>query len=270
MRLVCMPWYDLPETRAAHDALWARMAAELRRGGLAGIPDAIDWTVPYTAQWDRDDLLFGQACGYDVLLSAADVLQPIATPRYRIDGCVGHQYRSLVVVADSSAAGSIADLRGSRCVINTPSSHSGTNVLRALVAPLHAGGRFFSSVTISGAHERSLALIRAGHADVAAVDCVTYGLIRRHRPAELCGTRVMCETAAVPAPPYVTSRATGPDEVALLRRAVAVALADPALAGVRDQLAIAGADVLPVDAYAAIDELRRAADEAGYFEIAPA
>src|SRR5690349_5825637 len=92
-------------------------------------------------------------------------------------GCAKDMYRSFVVVHADSSARELVDLRGARCVINTPSSHSGMNILQSMIAPLHENGRFFSSVIVSGAHETSLSLILNQAADVAAVDCVTYALL---------------------------------------------------------------------------------------------
>jgi len=49
------------------------------------------------------------------------------------------------------------------------------NVLRREVAPLARERRFFSEAFMSGRHLDSIALIAAGKADVAAIDCVTFG-----------------------------------------------------------------------------------------------
>src|SRR5262249_11090948 len=153
-------------------------------------------------------------------LGHADRLRIVATPHFAFAGCDGPHYRSLIVVREGCPAASIEQLRGLRCVINTPTSHSGMNVLRSLVAPLHERGRFFGSVAISGAHELSIELLRADEADVAAIDCVTYGLLQRYRPSALEGTRVIHRTASVPAPPYVTSASTPNDVVGALRAAL--------------------------------------------------
>lgn len=262
----CLPWYDLAELRRATDALWRRVSDELRATGIAGVPDALNRRLHYEDQWSSGALLLGQACGYDVAIAYAHHLQLVSTPCYGLDGCDGPSYRSFVVVRADDPAATIEDLRGRRCLINTPTSHSGSNVLRSLVAPLSVDGRFFSSVTVSGAHETSLELLRAGDADVAAIDCVTFGLLRRVRPAALAGARVIHETVRVPAPPYVTSSSTPPQTVAALRRALATAVGDPAVAG---PLMMTGVEQLSADDYAPIIELERQADAHGYLELRP-
>ena len=160
MFLASLPWYDLKETRPATNALWRGLAKNLRSRGFRDVPEMLDRQIPYVAQWTSGKLLFSQACGYDILLSYPNDLQIVATPVYTASGCKGSNYSSIVVVRDDSPVEHIESLRGSRCVINTLNSHSGMNALRALVAPLHLNGKFFSAVALSGSHESSLRLPR--------------------------------------------------------------------------------------------------------------
>src|SRR4051812_2186966 len=200
MFLASLPWYDLPEIRSANDALWSHLAANLRTRGFTGVPERLDRSSHYREQWYSGELLFSQACGYNVL-NCPERLQLIATPVYSTPACGGGHYTSVIVVRHDSPAEHLEHLRGARCVINTLDSHSGMNVLRSLVAPLHSEGKFFSSVMMSGSHEASLRCIASGTADVAAIDCVLYALLERHRPEELRSTRVLCSSGRIPAPP---------------------------------------------------------------------
>lgn len=267
MSFACLPWYDLAEIRDATDALWRGLVAGLHARGIGGVPGALERRVHYEDQWSSGGLLLGQACGYDVLMAHAHHLRLVATPCYAADGCEGPTYRSLVVVRDGHPARSLAELRGARCVINTPTSHSGMNVLRSLVAPLSENGRFFASAVVSGAHETSLELLRGGHADVAAIDCVTYALLIRHRPEALAGTRIVHRTAAVAAPPYVTSATTPDHVVEALRAELAAATSRPADAAIMERLGLRGVEVLEIEAYEPIAELERMADGFGYTEL---
>ncbi len=138
------------------------------------------------------------------------------------------------------------------------------NALRALVAPLAREGRFFSDVRVSGAHLASLAAVARGEADVAAIDCVTYGLVARHRPAALAGTRVLCYTERAPGIPYVT-RADAPEaRVERLRSALAATFEAADLAAARDDLLLAGLEIVPLAAYERLAELERRAKRFGY------
>ncbi|MGH6899946.1 MAG: phosphate/phosphite/phosphonate ABC transporter substrate-binding protein [Geminicoccaceae bacterium] len=264
MSAASLPMYDLPEVRPAQDALWAGLARHLAREGVADVPAALACEDPAAALWSAPGLLFSQCCGYDLVNGYAGALRPLATPCYRASGCAGPSYRSIVVVAEDRAAGSLEDLRGAVCAINGWTSHSGMSALRALIAPLSRAGRFFAEVRVSGAHSASLAMVARGEADVAAIDCVVHALLARHRPAALHGTRPLAETASAPAPPFVTHARARDDVVARLRSALTRTFDDPALAAARADLLLAGIEILPLAAYDRITAFERLAARDGY------
>ncbi len=55
MTLACLPMYDLPEARAALDALWAGVARQLGRHGVADVP-ALDHEIAAGAAWSSPGL----------------------------------------------------------------------------------------------------------------------------------------------------------------------------------------------------------------------
>src|SRR5438067_8024953 len=169
-----LPWYDLPEIRFATDLLWSRLAENLRGQGFLRVPSNLDRVTSYRKQWASEKLIFSQACGYDVVLPYADHLRALATPVYNALGCRGAYYSSFVTVHLDSPVEHLADLRGSRCVINEVTSHSGMNSIRAMIAGMHRNGRFFSEILVSGSHELSLEKIARKEVDVAAIDSITY------------------------------------------------------------------------------------------------
>ena len=75
-------------------------------------------------------------------------------------------------------------------------------------------------------------------------------------------------TAAAPGLPLITSRLTTDAELVALRTALARAGVDPALAASRAVLRLDGFDVLNEDTYATITQMRVAAIETGYPELA--
>jgi ABC transporter, phosphonate, periplasmic substrate-binding protein len=264
MSVASLPMYDLPEVRPALDALWGGLARDLAREGVPDVPCALARGVPPDASWSSADLLLSQCCGYDLLNGYAGTLRPLATPCYRAPGCVGPAYASLVVVAEHSPARGLADLRGGVCAINGWSSHSGMSALRALIAPLSPGSRFFARIEVSGSHRASLAMVARGAADVAAIDCVVHALLVRHRPAAVAGTRPLGRTPQAPAPPFVTGAAVGDAAVARLRTALCRTFDDPSLEAARADLLLAGLEVLPFAAYDRIKAFERFAARRGY------
>jgi ABC-type phosphate/phosphonate transport system substrate-binding protein len=265
--LASLPWYDLDELHEATDAFWAILSHNFKDSCICEAPTSLCRDIDYEDQWDNPELLLSQACGYDVILAHAGKLQVVATPRYSAPGCRGNSYRSIVLVREDAPFSTLADLRSTRCVINTRTSHSGMNILRSMVAPLHEDGRFFSSVRISGAHELSVALVLEHEADVTAVDCVTYALLKSKRPASVTGTRILCHTRLCPAPPYVTSANASPAVVEALRLAMKKTLVDPAAVEALIELMISGFDVLPLSAYGPIAMMEERARELTYVEL---
>lgn len=265
--LACLPWYELAETRAAQDALWTIIAHHLRRRGVDTVPSRLTRGRPVPALLTDPCLLFGQCCGYDVVYGLSDSLTVLATPEYQADGCAGSDYRSFVLVPATSPAETLADLAGGTCVVNGFNSHSGTNALRALVAPLSRDGRFFGAVKVSGAHMNSLAMLDAGEADVMAIDCVLHALLCHHRPRSLAGTRVLCRSDAAPAPPFVTALTADTALLAHLRGALADAFADGLAKAPLATLLLRGITLRPVTDYARIVAIEAAALARGYTEL---
>lgn len=260
MMLACLPMYDLPVVRAATDAWWQGLARALRGQGVESVPEGLRHGETAGDLARRGALLIGQCCGYDLVRNGA-TLQAVATPVYDSPHCLGSEYSSVIMVAEDNAAENLAALRGAACVINGRASHSGHTALRQAIAPLAAGRRFFAEVRESGSHTASLEWIRGGRADCTSVDCVTYALLARHLPDALRGLRVLTTTERAPVLPYVTAAASGTELLARLRAGLAEALQDADLVTVRQDLLIAGFEILPDGAYDRIREMEAAADE---------
>lgn len=263
MAVASMPMYDLPEVRRALDRLWKAFAGHLRREGVAEVPGRLVHGCSLSQLWNDPDLWFSQCCGYDLVNSYAGTLMPIATPHFGAAECRGCDYASVVVVRDDCGANDVLEMRGAVCVINGPESHSGMNALRALIAPKSGGKRYFSQVKVSGTHADSLEAIKRGEADVAAIDCVTFALLKRYRPTALCGLRKLGSTHRAPGIPYVT-RATMPkDTVARMRAALFRTFEDPRLAAVREAILLDGLEDLDPSQYGRIVEFQQSADGHG-------
>lgn len=266
MAIASLPMYDL--VPALLRDWWRGLARHLTAAGLHDVPAALvdphDLADPgdLADHWRSPALLLSQTCGYPLTHALAGRVGLVATPCYDTPGCVGPTYCSFVVVAADSPATGVVDLRGRRCAINGLDSQSGCNALRALIAPLAGRDPLFAAVTISGKHRSSVAMVRDGQADIAAIDCIVYGMLAMHRPEELKGTRILCRTASARAPPFITALQHRRDTVARVRDGLRAALADPALGATRAGLLLGGCEVLPLEAYDCILEMERDAAHA--------
>ncbi len=242
--LASMPMYDWPEVRSATDAIWAGIARH------AGVVSELDHMSPYDALWRDPALTFTQTCGYPFTHEFKDLLHYIGTPHYQADGCEGAFYRSIIFARDHL---SLESFKGARPAINSRDSMSGFLALKAVFAPLATRGEFFAPTLVTGGHLNSMAAVRAGQADVCAIDSVCVALARKYRPQDLQGLVEIARSPLVPGLPFVTRAG----DVATLRRAVVAAFADPQLADARAATLLDGFSVLPKGSYDQIIALEK-------------
>jgi ABC-type phosphate/phosphonate transport system substrate-binding protein len=263
-RIAALPMYDFPELRDAHDAFWAALADRLSAAGLSDVPPALARNLNHFDVWRHPALLFAQGCEYPLAKSYASYVKLVATPWYSAPGCERADYRSAIVVREQDVGASLADFRGRRCTVNEIDSNSGMNLLRAAVAPVAAGGRFFESVVVSGSHRRSVEMVALGEADVAAVDCVSLAHFGRLYPLVVGKLRVLSWTPASPSLPFITARSASDATVQVLRSALADVFDDDGLAPVRERLFLRGVDLQPREGFERVLRLEMEAVEAGY------
>lgn len=220
--IVSLPWYDIPEMRVYTDAFWAHLKSNLSQHFL-DLPSSLERSIAFRTQWQSPHLLFSQACSYDLVFQYSKKVRCILNPVYALPGVKAGHYQSYLVVRENSPFQSLQELKGYNVAINEAQSHSGMNVLKAMVTPLwrQSSGRFFNKVYLTGGHRQSLEYIQAMRADVAAVDAVTWRLLERHAPSALSELRILEKTPwHAPSCPYITSRHTTDKELAHLRQAL--------------------------------------------------
>lgn len=240
MRRADLPMYALPEMAAANAALWAALRAALGEEALpaalspAGLalPDAID---PGT--------VFSQMCGYPLKTLYAGQYRLLGTPLYDLPGCRLRAdgvptHCSFLVVRAEAPFWTLESLRGRRFALNGRDSNSGMNLPRRLFAPWARNGRFFGETLVTGSHVASMEAVGAGAADAAAIDCVTFGYAARFRPALTAPLRILAETPASPAIPFITAAATPPAVAQRLTALLCGPFPPPALAAALAGLAI--------------------------------
>jgi ABC-type phosphate/phosphonate transport system substrate-binding protein len=265
-----LPMYDFPELRGAHDAFWDALGSRLEEAGVSNVPSELTRNLPHGDVWRHPSLLFAQGCEYPLAMSFADHVRLVATPMYSAVGCESARCRSAIVVRGAGVdgvlemGGTLADLRGQRCAINELDSNSGMNLLRAAVAPLATGGRFFGSVVVSGSHLRSVEMVASGEADVAAIDCVSFAHFQRLYPSVVGRLRILSWTPSGPSLPFITSRSASDATLRILRSALADVFDDVKLAPVREQLLLSGVDLQPSEGFGEVLALERHAVEVGY------
>lgn len=255
--------YDWPELQASNDQLWSGIAARLEAAGVDA-PAALTRSEDLHAVWTSPALLLGQTCGFPLVKGLGGQVRLVATPRYAAPGCEGPFRRSAIVVRAGSPVEGLADLRGAICALNDPMSDSGMNLLRGAIAPLAREAAFFSEVVVTGSHLASAQAVAEGHADVAAIDAVSFAHLQTLRPGHARRLRVLAWTQRTPGLPLVTSAASDDATVRLLQEALAAVTADPQLAAARKALHLEGFSVLPLNYYRLTLQVEERARGLGY------
>jgi ABC-type phosphate/phosphonate transport system substrate-binding protein len=242
--IAALPMYDWPEARSETDALWSGIRDLLRKQGIGapeklvrsnadmppvkgGIRDAAGQLIaPDPAELPSDDLdmhvlwrhpklLFAQACWGPMELGLAGHVRVVGQPDYSaFEGGQGELYSSAILMRRSGKGigapgegGALIPrdlLRGKRLAFNSPDSMSGIIALTRDLAALGENPEIFSERIETGSHRASAVAVARGEADVCAVDCRTWDLIRRFEPAA-AEVEVVGWTARRRGLPYISS-----------------------------------------------------------------
>jgi ABC-type phosphate/phosphonate transport system substrate-binding protein len=250
--------------RPAVAALWELLCEALAAGGLVDLPDTLTWPDDLHAHWLDPTLLLSQSCGYPYTDDLAGKVQLLGAFAYDAPQCSGIVCRSVLVARAEHGHLPLEGFRGLRAAFNVANSQSGYNAFRALVAPLAAGGRFFASALETGGHSASVAAVREGRADLAAIDCVTYAALARYTPRATDGLCIVATTEAYPGLPLVTAITTPKAEVLHMQNALRALTSSPQAASTLQALGIVGFEVPEPVVYQRCVDMRTSAHALGY------
>jgi ABC-type phosphate/phosphonate transport system substrate-binding protein len=268
MLTASLPMYNLPEMREANARFWEALRGLLVEAGLANVPDTLIFDRGPVPERIGAEVLFSQTCGYPLETVFRGQAIRLGTPCYAAPGCDGPTHRAFFVVPEKSPATTLADLRDSRFLLNSPVSNSGMNLPRRSLAEIADGGPFFSEVIETGGHPASLDRLLRGQGDVASIDCLTYAFWQRYRPEAAARLRIIGETPPSPAIPFVTSIATPSATVQILHSALRTLMRGAPYAEARSGLMLTDIVDLPDAAYRGLLNYEREAAELGYPAIA--
>ena len=213
--VAALPMYDWPERRDEVDGEWEMLRESLRilgirapeklarcNGDLPPVPGGIKdgsgkLIAPDPASlpphefdlavlWQHPNLLFAQTCHgpLDLWLKGVSI---IGQDDYSgIEGGEGELYSSALVMRSPAIVNDpdlVKRLGGLRLVYNVADSMSGYLALEQELESCNAGLDIFSEMIVSGGHRKSIRMVAAGEADVAAIDCKSWALAQKYEPA---------------------------------------------------------------------------------------
>jgi phosphonate transport system substrate-binding protein len=130
-------------------------------------------------------------------------------------------YYSYLIVPAESTTLHLSDLRGKSFAFTDPQSNSGKLVPTALLARLgQTPEQFFSSITYTYGHDRSIQAVADNIVDGAAVDSLIWEYIAATQPALTAKTRIIERSEPFGIPPVVTSPHLSPELRKVLQQAL--------------------------------------------------
>lgn len=235
--IAALPMYDRPETAAANDRLWQGIRASLGYGPETLTRDGDLWDI-----WQSPDLLLAQTCGYPFRARLHPHVQLIGTPVLALPDCPPGQYCSAIVIRADDPRKAPQDFAKARFAYNEALSQSGWAAPQNWAA---ARGFAFSNPIRTGAHRASAMAVTEGRADIAAIDALTWEILRTH-DRFTDNLRVLARTDPTPALPYITARTRDPAPIfAALQSAIAgLSRADRATLGITGVIRLPASEYL--------------------------
>ncbi|MEM1004965.1 MAG: PhnD/SsuA/transferrin family substrate-binding protein [Pseudomonadota bacterium] len=196
--------YDMPALQAANDRFWDLIRSNLGHGPSRLSRERDMWQV-----WSDPNLVLAQTCGMPYRTRLHGQVHLVGTPDYGLPDCPPGYYCSVIVARASDPRDLPALVRGT-FAFNDALSQSGW---AAPVTHMSALNLTLASVRETGSHAASARAVADGAADFAALDALTWLMLKRHTDlgAEL---RDVCSTDPTPALPYITAMGQEPARVA--------------------------------------------------------
>ena len=236
--IASLPMYDRPETAAANDRLWQAVRSHLGYG-----PEHLTRGGDVWDHWQSADLVLSQTCGYPYRARLHGRVTLVGSPVLDLPDCSPGHYHSVLVARRDDPRATPQDYSTARFAYNEALSQSGWAAPQNWAA---ARGFAFSNPIRTGAHRASALAVAEGRADIAALDALSWHIMRQH-DAFAKDLRVLGHTDPTPALPYIT--ALGRDAAAL-REAMHRAIAGLCAAD-RATLGLTGIILVPAEDYLA-------------------
>ncbi|MGJ8545699.1 MAG: phosphate/phosphite/phosphonate ABC transporter substrate-binding protein [Sulfitobacter sp.] len=242
--------YAHPALAGPNARYWAGIRAALAQRGIDS-PERLANDAPEFAVWQDPDLVLSQTCGMPYRLWLHSKVQLVGTPDFGIKGLPPGFYASPIVVRADDPRTVLEDFRDGCFTFNQTYSQSGWAAIHTHLAP---HGWWFENRSQSHGHFHSARAVAEGRADIAALDAVSWRIMREHE--SFSGKlRVLEWTSPTPGLPYIT----GPSQdVTLIRAAVSEAI-DGLLPPDKTALRIKGLVQIPKQDYLAIPNPPRSA-----------
>jgi ABC-type phosphate/phosphonate transport system substrate-binding protein len=193
--------YERPETLAATCRFWVEIRNRLRVKGISA-PESLEHEAPFWSVWRADNLLFSQTCGRPFASELHRTAALIGTPDYGHENCPPGYYRSAFIKRRDDPRSTLADFAQAVFAYNETSSQSGWASPQSHFKKL---GLHIENIHETGGHARSAKAIVEGHADIAAIDVLSWEMIKQYDDFA-SNLTVIDWTEPTPGLPYITAK----------------------------------------------------------------
>lgn len=233
-------------------------------------PLEVESKIRFDVDFDQlrnPNLLLGHTCGYPLMRFLRDDCQPFCVPLFDVDGCDGKYYSSHLIVPADSDIITLSECQNKIVGLNGYDSNSGMNVLRHAVSRLNPPPVFFSKAIETGSHFNSLVAVANDQADIAAIDCVSFALIKDEWPDLVNKVRSIEFSERTCGLPFVVpDSGFNSDKKEQLLHALTLALSRLAEPD-RNRLHLIGFEAVMPEDFQSIIDLENNATKAGYPEL---
>ena len=193
--------YWRAETAEAWHAFWGDVRSVASGLDLPNLTAPQELPLDWHDHWLRPDLSLSMTCGLPFRSRLKEKVTYITTPDFGLNPTPGHYHSVIVMQPDRAPNGAL------RLAFNAPDSQSGWAA--ACEFRDATPGLTFRALVQTGAHAESMAAVAEGDADLAALDAVTWRLLKQYDPFAKHVVEV-ARTRALPGLPLVAAAGLDP------------------------------------------------------------
>ena len=205
--IAALGMYDRAEVQASNDRLWALIRDGLRAQGMAAPGALTRGALAYGDGWTAQGLVLSQTCGFPYRARLHGHVALIGTPDYGVEGCAPGFYRSVLVARADDPRRTVTAFDGAALAFNEDLSQSGWAAPQTLARSM---GITLRPHLRSGGHVASARAVAEGRTEIAAIDAVTWGMIRRF-DSFAARLQVVGQTDPTPGLPYIAALGSDTD-----------------------------------------------------------
>ena len=201
MKISSLEMYNRAETQKAHQELYQNIVKELKIRGIEAPPvlsknrESIDF-------WSSNELFLSQTCGLPYRLFLHNKVTLVGTPDYGLKGFKPGHYASVIIVRKEDKITSLTDFSSSIFAYNDILSQSGWAAPQKYFKELKIN---IDKIKLSGSHRASAKLVSEGQADIAAIDAISFKLIKEYDNFS-SNLSIIAQTKSTPGLPIIAHK----------------------------------------------------------------